>query len=1425
MNAPQLRGRLFWKYLAVILLLVGGVLALSTAVDLYFSYQEAKGNIVELEREKAIAAAYRIEQFVTSIEREVRGGMSPAAAESAVNSPSAGAPGTGELFEQLYLDFLRVLRNVPAITALRHLDSGGAERLSVAVAELDSINSGKDYSKAPEFTVTQVQKKYFGPVFSRNESEPHMLVAVAVSETAPEVTVAEINLKAIWDVVSRLRVGKAGYAYVVDANGRLIAHPDISKVLQNRDLSSTPQVQAARLEAKAEAKDGASFITAQGLDGGEVLAVFATIPQLQWTVFIERPLDEVLSSLRTQIWRSAVLMLLGLALSVLATIFLARRMVAPIRQLQEGAARVGRGELDHRIDIKTGDELEALAAEFNHTTEQLQESQLGLEQKVAARTADLTQSLEQQTASAVILKVISGSPTDVQPVFDVIAERAVRLCEGQFCAVFRFDGELIHLAALHGMSSEGELAYRRGFPMRPGSGSAISRAIQARAVAHIPDVDADADYKQLTIAHAVTFRAIVAVPILKDGRPVGGIAVSSSRAEPFADAKIELLKTFADQALIAIENVRLFNETKEALDQQTAMSEILRVISCSTTDIQPVMDAVTEHAARVCGARDAQIFRIEGELLRLVASVGSLPALEGFEEGIAINRNWVTGRAVVDRQTVHIHDLSTALKTEFPNGREFALRFGHRTTLATPLLREGVPIGAILIRRREVRPFSDKQVTLLETFASQAVIAIENVRLFQELNRSIEEMRALGEVGQAVSSTLDLDTVLMTIIAHAVDLSQADAGGTIYEFDAAAEVFVPRASHGVSENFERVLLESRIRLGESAVGLCALNGAPCQVADVELGEDSRMREHLLAEGVRSVLAVPLLREDKVVGAIVIRRKTAGEFSESVVSLVKNFASQSVLAIQNARLFQEVRDKSEQLEVASQLKSQFLANMSHELRTPLNAIIGVTEMLHEDAVDLKRDDDLEPLDRVLRAAKHLLALINDILDLSKIEAGKIDIHVEKFAIEPLVKDVVQTIATMATKNGNKLVIECAADIGVMNADQTRIRQALLNLASNATKFTEKGTVTISARRGVVDGREWVTMAVADTGIGLTPEQMDKLFQDFVQADASITRKYGGTGLGLAISRRFCQMMGGDITVASEAGKGSTFTIRLPTDNTVPHNAAVPKAAPITQAIAAPAGAATILVIDDDQTVREVMERFLAREGFAVVTASGGVEGLKLAREVHPAAITLDVMMPDVDGWTVLAAIKGDPELADIPVILISILDEKNRGYALGATDYMVKPVNREQLSGALRNICGAVGRHVLLVDDDDMMRRGMRQALEKDGWEVVEAENGRVALDRLDEKRPDIIMLDLMMPVMDGFAFLIEMRREAEWREIPVLVVTAKDLTTEERGRLNGEVENVLQKGGAEIETLLKEIGRILPGSIERSSKKILEETS
>ena len=500
---------------------------------------------------------------------------------------------------------------------------------------------------------------------------------------------------------------------------------------------------------------------------------------------------------------------------------------------------------------------------------------------------------------------------------------------------------------------------------------------------------------------------------------------------------------------------------------------------------------------------------------------------------------------------------------------------------------------------------------------------------------------------------------------------------------------------------------------------------------------------------------------------------------------------------------ELADLVQQLEVArdaaneaSRTKSSFLANMSHELRTPLNAIMGVTEILQEDARELNREDQIEPLDRIQRAARHLLALINDILDLSKIEAGKMELVLESFLITAMIEDVMRTVEPIASKNGNRIVANCPAGTGSMYADQMRVRQALLNLVSNASKFTSNGTVTVSASRRQTGEGERIELVVADTGIGMTREQVAKLFQEFSQADSSTTRKYGGTGLGLAISRRFCQMMGGDISVESELGQGSRFIIALPArvgDADEPARTAEPtrhrSAAPSSRE------APLVLVVDDDQTVREVIGRYLERDGFAFAQAEGGREALRLARELRPAAITLDITMPDLDGWTVLAAIKGDPMLCDIPVVLVTIVDEKNRGFSLGASEYLVKPVDRDKLVSVLQRLSTPPGDQILVVDDDESSRSSLRVALEQAGWLAVEADNGRVALARLNEMRPSAILLDLMMPEMDGFEFLDEIRHHDKWHNIPVVVITARDITVEDRARLNGRVESIVQKAG------------------------------
>ena len=515
-------------------------------------------------------------------------------------------------------------------------------------------------------------------------------------------------------------------------------------------------------------------------------------------------------------------------------------------------------------------------------------------------------------------------------------------------------------------------------------------------------------------------------------------------------------------------------------------------------------------------------------------------------QSIEPGRGTLVGRTALEAGVVHIPDVLTDPEYVW---KESQKRGGFRTMLGVPLLREGFPIGVFAITRPVVQPFSDKQIELLTTFADQAMIAIENVRLFDEvqartrdLSESLQQQTATADVLKVISrSTFDLQTVLNALVQSAIRLCEADMAAIHKQ---QGQGYQEIATQGFPEDYSGFLAKNLpFEAAEGSVlGRTVKQKHPIQVEDVLADPSYTFLEGQKRAGFRTVLGVPLIREGVPLGAMILMRKTAKPFTAKQLELVTTFADQAVIAIENVRLFDEIQEKSRQLAEASQHKSQFLANMSHELRTPLNAIIGVSEMLREDAESLNQD--LEPLDRVLGAARHLLALINDILDLSKIEAGRMELHLETFPLTPLIEDVAKTIEPMATKNGNRIVIECPADLGTIHADQTRFRQSLLNLASNANKFTEKGTISIAAHQAQKNDRDWITLAVTDTGIGMTPEQMGKLFQEFSQASSSTASKYGGTGLGLAISKRFCQMMGGDITVESEPGRGSTFTIRLP-----------------------------------------------------------------------------------------------------------------------------------------------------------------------------------------------------------------------------------------------------------------------------------------
>jgi signal transduction histidine kinase/CheY-like chemotaxis protein len=675
----------------------------------------------------------------------------------------------------------------------------------------------------------------------------------------------------------------------------------------------------------------------------------------------------------------------------------------------------------------------------------------------------------------------------------------------------------------------------------------------------------------------------------------------------------------------------------------------------------------------------------------------------------------------------------------------------------------------------------------------------------RELAQSVGELRALGEVTQAVNSTLDLATGLSTIVAKAVELSDTEAG-SIYVVDPSTHEFQLRATHGMSDELIAELNRQGIDLSEKTFADAAAQKEPVQVADLKDAPPSPVLNILLRAGYRALLIVPLLGPEGLIGMLVIRRRAPGEFSQHTVDLLQTFAAQSVLAIQNANLFTEVEEKSRQLELASQHKSQFVASMSHELRTPLNAIIGLTEMMVTNAARFGTEKAQEPLKRVHRAGAHLLGLINQVLDLSKIEAGKLELSPETVTLAPLLEDVIGTARQLAEQNKNRLVLEAVENLGRLTVDAMRLRQILLNLLSNACKFTKQGEVALRVRR-VVDGQNWIEMAVADTGIGMTPEQQAKLFEEFTQADSSTARRYGGTGLGLAITRKLARMMGGDVTVTSESGKGSVFTLRLPASAELPAKAAS----------GANGGRSArtdcVLVIDDDATARELISDHLKAEGFSVVTAAGGVEGLKLAKELRPTVITLDVMMPDLDGWSVLTTLRQDPELAEIPVIMVTIVDEHRRGIALGAAGYLSKPIDRERLHQLISQFRAPTPpTRVLLVEDDALQRERMLGWLTGPQWSVREATNGREALDRLRQSKPDVILLDLMMPEMDGFAVVAALQKEAAWRDVPVVVITARDLDAKDRERLNSGVQTVLVKETFRTADLVERIRRVVQGT-------------
>ena len=766
------------------------------------------------------------------------------------------------------------------------------------------------------------------------------------------------------------------------------------------------------------------------------------------------------------------------------------------------------------------------------------------------RTTELSELLEQQTATSKVLEVISRSAFDLHAVFETVVESSARLCGADRAFIFRFDGELLRVAASVSATQEHDDFVAQN-PIRPGRDSASGRAVLERRAIHIPDVLVDPEYTYGAKVFGEV-RTVLAVPILKGANVLGSLTLYHAHLTPFTDKQIALVEIFADQAAIAIENVRLFEaeqqrsrELTEALQQQTATADVLKIISRSTFDLKSVLQTLVELAAKLCDADGATTTRqINGVFYRTEAYGFSPEYLDHVQEiPVEADRGSAMGRALLEGRVVHISDVLTDPEYTLVEARRLG---GYRTALGVPMLREGIPIGVLSLTRSEVRPFTDKQIELVATFADQAAIAIENARLLSELRqrtdelgRSVSELQALGEVSHAVNSTLDLETVLSTIVAKAVQLSDTEAGA-IYAYDEQAREFRLRATYGMDQSLIDALTHRHVGLDEPNIAAAFAQREPIQVADLREEAASDLNEIILHAGYRARMVAPMLGGKDIVGMLVVRRRTPGEFAKNIVDLIKTFAAQSALAIQNARLFREIEDKSRQLEVASQHKSQFLANMSHELRTPLNAILGYTELMADGAYGEPSEKMMGVLKRLESNGRHLLGLINDVLDLSKIEAGQLVLELSDYLVQDIAQTVRSTLEPLAADKKLAFKIEVAPQLPPGRGDGRRLTQVLINLVGNAIKFTDAGEVAIKADAN--DGSFHVS--VRDTGPGISAADQAKLFQEFQQADNAITRKKGGTGLGLAISKRIIEMHGGRIRVESQPGQGSTFAFTLP-----------------------------------------------------------------------------------------------------------------------------------------------------------------------------------------------------------------------------------------------------------------------------------------
>ena len=847
----------------------------------------------------------------------------------------------------------------------------------------------------------------------------------------------------------------------------------------------------------------------------------------------------------------------------------------------------------------------------------------------------------------------------------------------------------------------------------------------------------------------------------------------------------------------------LAEELRETREQLAATSEILTMLADTGTAPEDVFGAIVERARALCRADVGQIHLVHDSQYVLTRSFGASPEYRDYaaRRPVPRDRTSLIGRVSLDRTTLQITDVLADPDYDRP---VFQRLGGIRTIMGAPMVVHDQVVGVLSVWRTRVDPFDDRAAALLSTFATQGAMAIRTVELLRslearstELATRVDQLEALAEVAEALSSSLDVDEVLRTIVTAAVQLSGTD-GGSLMEFDEDSRLFRVRTAIGTPPEVVDALREARIHIDETLVGRACLDRTAVEVTDLNDTDRDPHLSVLRDAGWRSLLAIPLLRSDRVVGALVVRRRRVGGFGPETRAVLEAFASQSAIALTNARLYQELEQQSVALAEASRHKSEFLASMSHELRTPLNAVIGFSEVLLERMFGDLNERQEDYLRDILGSGRHLLALLNDVLDLSKVEAGQMELDLADFPVEPAVGYVLAMVRERAADHRITVRTEVSEQVRTVRADELRFKQVLLNLLSNAIKFTpDGGRVTVTAR--VVSGELEVT--VADTGIGIAVEDQHRIFDSFQQGTRA-ARKVEGTGLGLTLTKRIVELHGGRIWLTSELGHGSTFGFSLPL-----HEAALGDTTAASTTGAQGNGSPLAVVIEDDPSSAELLALHLGTAGLQTVTRGTGPEGLDAVRTLRPDVVVLDIRLPGMDGWEVLTAIKGDPAVAGTPVVVVSVLADRGRGIALGASDYLVKPVAREDLIATLgrllhpRHDAAGPGRVAVHVDDDPTALELVRQALQPAGWTVHACQRVDDALTLVRANQPTVVLVDLLMPETDGFAMVDLLRSDPVTAAVPVVVLTTKTLTPGERRLLEGRIEFVASKSAVDLHQL------------------------